>query len=193
MLGKVFRIRGSNFRMLPKPTSDHWLKKTSRKAAWKITRLMQVFQEKLEELSNAEGFGPSHPVTAISSQWQTISALGCEDEAELSIETREAIHDALGRNGRLPPRTETSRHSECCCSPPKQGDWDFGPPEFAAQHHRPCQQRGSPAEPLLLRSPTSRDRQTGLEQEAAHEGGEGAEKYDLDIVDFSHVVLAFVA
>ena len=43
----------------------------------------------------AEAFGPSHQVTTISTQWQNISSLGCADEANLSIETREAIHDAL--------------------------------------------------------------------------------------------------
>ena len=51
MLGKVFRIRGSSFRMLPNPTSDPMVKQVGRKAAWKITRLMEVFQEKLKELS----------------------------------------------------------------------------------------------------------------------------------------------
>ena len=97
MLGKVFRIRGSSFRMLPNPTSDHWVKQIGRKASWKVTRLMEVFQEKVRELCMAEGFGSSHPISAISTQWQTISGLGCTDEANLSIETREAIHDALDK------------------------------------------------------------------------------------------------
>jgi hypothetical protein len=97
MLGKVFRIRGSSFRMLPNPTSDHWVKQIGRKASWKVTRLMKVFQEKVRELCVAEGFGSSHPISAISAQWQTISDLGCADEANLSIETREAIHDALDK------------------------------------------------------------------------------------------------
>ena len=51
MLGKVFRIRGSSFRMLPNPTSDPMVKQVGRKAAWKIARLMEVFQDKLKELS----------------------------------------------------------------------------------------------------------------------------------------------
>ena len=50
MLGKVFRIRGSSFRMIPNPTSDPMVKQIGRKPAWKIARLMEVFQEKLKEL-----------------------------------------------------------------------------------------------------------------------------------------------
>lgn len=97
MLGKVFRIRGSSFRMLPNPTSDHWVKQIGRKASWKVTRLMEVFQEKLCDLCIAEDIAPNHPISDICAQWQTISALGCADEANLSIETREAIHDALDK------------------------------------------------------------------------------------------------
>jgi hypothetical protein len=52
MLGKVLRIRGSSFRMLPNPTSDPMIKQVGRKPAWKIARLMEVFQEKVEELSD---------------------------------------------------------------------------------------------------------------------------------------------
>jgi hypothetical protein len=99
MLGKVFRIRGSNFRMLPNPTSDHWLKKIGAKASWKITRLMEVFQAKLNELIENEGlndeFEKGNRITAIASQWKRISELNCTDEANLSIEVREAIHDAI--------------------------------------------------------------------------------------------------
>lgn len=95
MLGKVFRIRGSNFRMLPNPTSDHWLKKNGPKASWKITRLMEIFQAKLRELIHSEGFGDDHAITKIASQWKRISDLDCTDEANLSIEVREAIHDAI--------------------------------------------------------------------------------------------------
>ena len=52
MLGKVFRIRGSSFRMLPNPTSDPMVKQVGRKPAWKVARLMQVFQDKVKELSD---------------------------------------------------------------------------------------------------------------------------------------------
>ncbi|KAG0649954.1 hypothetical protein D0Z07_3583 [Hyphodiscus hymeniophilus] len=128
MLGKVFRIRGSSFRMLPNPTSDPMVKQVGRKPAWKIARLMHVFQDKLKELldgsspnfpqswsqnnpvpcpqktrillnaaSTAEGFVTDHPITIISTQWQTISSLGCADEAYLSIESREAVHDAVDK------------------------------------------------------------------------------------------------
>ena len=128
MLGKVFRIRGSSFRMLPNPTSDPMVKQVGRKPAWKMARLMQVFQDKVKELtdgssspfsrsqlhniplpclqktgdllnssSTGEGFGTDHPITAISTHWQTISSLGCVDETSLSLEAREAIHDALDK------------------------------------------------------------------------------------------------
>jgi hypothetical protein len=95
MLGQVFRLRGSSFRMIPNPTNDYWLKSIGKKASWKITRLMEVFQARLKELADAESFGPTHEITAISKQWDTISGLDCTDEANLSIQCREAIHDAL--------------------------------------------------------------------------------------------------
>jgi hypothetical protein len=58
---------------------------------------MEVFQEKLKELSGAEGLGSNdkHPLTAIIKKWEIISALGCKDEVNLSIQTREAVHDAI--------------------------------------------------------------------------------------------------
>jgi hypothetical protein len=37
MLGKVFRLRGSNFRMIPNPTGDHRLKSNGPKASWNNT------------------------------------------------------------------------------------------------------------------------------------------------------------
>lgn len=81
--------------MIPNPTNDQWLKKIGRKASWKICRLMEVFQEKIQELIKAEGFGPTHEITKLTWHWKMIKSLGCEDEAELSIRCREAIHDAL--------------------------------------------------------------------------------------------------
>ncbi|TAQ87940.1 hypothetical protein B7494_g3749 [Chlorociboria aeruginascens] len=95
MLGKVLRLRGSNFRMIPNPTSDHWLKKTGQKASWKITRLMEVFQEKLAELAESEGFAPGHEVSNILDEWIAIRDLKYGDESNFKIEVREAIHDAL--------------------------------------------------------------------------------------------------
>ncbi|KAI9644831.1 hypothetical protein NHQ30_006858 [Ciborinia camelliae] len=99
MLGKVVRVRGSNFRMIPNPTQDNWLKKAGSKPAWKITKLMTIFQENLIELSEREGYNGNnftkHPIAAIIEQWRDIEALGCRDEYNLSIEVREKIHDAL--------------------------------------------------------------------------------------------------
>ena len=56
---------------------------------------MEVFQDKLRELSLAEDLGPRHPITAISDQWKIIQGHNSTDEANLSIEVREAIHNAL--------------------------------------------------------------------------------------------------
>ncbi len=102
MLAKVFRIRGSNFRMLPNPTSDSWLKSIGSKASWKITKLMEIFQVKLEELIENEGIDQlekGNKIAAIAMKWKRIGALNgdmnCTDEANLSIEVREAIHDAI--------------------------------------------------------------------------------------------------
>jgi len=95
MIGQVFRLRGSSFRMVPNPTNDPWLKNIGKKASWKITVLMDVFQAKLKELADAEGFGEKHQITAISKQWAKISSLDCTDETNLSIQCREAIHDAV--------------------------------------------------------------------------------------------------
>ncbi|RDL42102.1 Uncharacterized protein BP5553_02081 [Venustampulla echinocandica] len=95
MLGRVIRIRGSNFRMIPNPTPDSWLKENGQRAAWKITRLMEVFQEKVAGLIDTEGLEEGHPVHSISQSWKAISEMGYKDEKELPLEVREAIHDAL--------------------------------------------------------------------------------------------------
>ncbi|KAH8665745.1 hypothetical protein BGZ60DRAFT_470463 [Tricladium varicosporioides] len=97
MLSKVIRIRGSNFRMLPNPTDDHWLKAGNQKASWKITRLMQIFQTKLREHIEAEQYVESHEIVTIEKEWAAIAQIGFKDEESLSLNTREAIHDALDR------------------------------------------------------------------------------------------------
>jgi hypothetical protein len=115
MLAQVFRIRYSNFRMLPNPTADYWLKKVGKKASWKIIKLMEVFQRKLRELKDNEGFGDDHRISKIVAEWEAIKAIvdnpanqpiirsstnqtimhGPMDETNLCIDAREAIHDAL--------------------------------------------------------------------------------------------------
>jgi hypothetical protein len=98
MLGKVFRIRGSNFRMLPNPTSDSWLKKIGAKASWKITKLMEIFQIKLQDLIEEEEINSlekGNKILHIAMQCQLISDWNCTDEANLSIGARETIHDAI--------------------------------------------------------------------------------------------------
>jgi hypothetical protein len=96
MLGKAFRIRGSNFRMLPNPTTDSWTKMTFPKASWKMTRLMEVFQDKLTELITSDGLQDDHPVVEISNTWSSIAPLlSDKDENKLPLHVCEAIHDAL--------------------------------------------------------------------------------------------------
>ncbi|KAG9232073.1 hypothetical protein BJ875DRAFT_96297 [Amylocarpus encephaloides] len=96
MLGKAFRIRGSNFRMLPNPTTDFWTKMNLQKASWRITRLMEVFHEKLKELINSEGFAYDHALVKILSKWKDISTLvASKDEDSLPLDVCEMIHDAL--------------------------------------------------------------------------------------------------
>jgi len=106
MLGQVVRIRGSAFRMIPNPTSDPWSKKIGQKASWKVTRLMEVFQSKLQEIITARNLPSSHRISFIHSQWLKIAGPDCTDEADLSLETKEAIHDALDQNTKflLKPR-----------------------------------------------------------------------------------------
>jgi hypothetical protein len=98
MLGKVFRIRGSNFRMLPNPTSDPWLKKIGAKASWKITKLMEIFQSKLQDLIEQDEINSlekGNKILDIAMQCQRISDWNCTDEVNLSIGARETIHDAI--------------------------------------------------------------------------------------------------
>ncbi|TEY48989.1 hypothetical protein BOTCAL_0288g00190 [Botryotinia calthae] len=102
MLGKVTRIRGSNFKMIPNPTQDPWLKKAGSKPAWKVSKLMTIFQEKLSNISkqesNIDETSKLRPIDKIIKQWQDIQSLnsGKEiDEYNLSIEMREMIHDAI--------------------------------------------------------------------------------------------------
>ncbi|KAK0104775.1 hypothetical protein ONS95_005045 [Cadophora gregata] len=95
MLSKVFRIRGSNFRMLPNPTNDRWLKKPGPKASWKITTLMNIFHSQLTKFITTSSLPPTHRLSKISAIWTAITAMDCPDEADLSLEVREEIHRAL--------------------------------------------------------------------------------------------------
>ncbi|APA14772.1 hypothetical protein SS1G_06788 [Sclerotinia sclerotiorum 1980 UF-70] len=113
MLGKVVRLRGSNFRMIPNPTQDFWLKKIGKKPSWNIITLVEIFQTKLVKLCEREGYNDLHAVAAIIRQWKDIESIICVDdegsafrsresmirnrmsEYDLSIEARERIHDAL--------------------------------------------------------------------------------------------------
>lgn len=95
MLGQVFRIRGSNFRMLPNPTTDSWLKKIGAKASWKVISIMGVFQQQLARFVATEGLPSDNPISQIGTRWTRIAKLDCSDEANLGLEAREAIHDAL--------------------------------------------------------------------------------------------------
>ncbi|PQE06419.1 modin protein [Rutstroemia sp. NJR-2017a WRK4] len=107
MLGKVFRQRGSSFRMIPNPTQDFWLKKVGVNPSWKITRLMEVFQNELNGLVIAERFDLTETtpgsIALVIQQWKKIEALmkaskQSKDECDLSIEVLEAIHNVLDEN-----------------------------------------------------------------------------------------------
>ncbi|KAE8443083.1 hypothetical protein EG329_002406 [Mollisiaceae sp. DMI_Dod_QoI] len=98
MLGKVIRIRGSCFRMIPNPTNDHWSKKVGHKASWKVTTLMAVFQSKLQAIIKEKTLPSDHQISIIHDQWQNLEDLINTSEAELSLEAREAIHDALDKH-----------------------------------------------------------------------------------------------
>jgi hypothetical protein len=81
--------------MIPNPTNDHWLKNTGSKPSWRITRMTEAFQRKMKKLCEVKGFGLNPQFKAISQHWEIISKLDCTDDANLSIQCREAIHDAL--------------------------------------------------------------------------------------------------
>ncbi|KAM0170551.1 hypothetical protein ACHAPC_011162 [Botrytis cinerea] len=99
MLGKVVRLRGSAFKMIPNPTQDYWLKKVGTKPSWSIIRLMNAFQKKLTELAELEDYSSIHPekhvISAIIEQWQETESLGYTNEYDLDIEVQEKIHDIL--------------------------------------------------------------------------------------------------
>jgi len=54
---------------------------------------MQVFQTRLQAF--VRDLGPDHELVKISRQWDAITHLGDTDEANLNIEVKEAIHNAL--------------------------------------------------------------------------------------------------
>lgn len=60
---------------------------------------MQVFQAKLQEFIDNEGLDTSNSITKISNEWKAITGLSQYpiDETNLSINVREAIHDAIDR------------------------------------------------------------------------------------------------
>ncbi|KAE9369006.1 hypothetical protein N431DRAFT_494314 [Stipitochalara longipes BDJ] len=93
MLSQVFRIRGSNFRMIPNPTQDPWLKCPGSKMSWKMARLLEMFRHKTIELVEKEEVLFEENVRIIRQiaeleQWTS-------DERGLSTEIREAIHDEI--------------------------------------------------------------------------------------------------
>lgn len=98
MLSVVYRVRKSSFRFLPNPTADYWLKNIGKKASWKTATLMAVFQKKLKELIVSEEYLENHHVSRIYNEWHGLDPeRNCLDEANLSVDTRELIHNALDR------------------------------------------------------------------------------------------------
>ena len=61
---------------------------------------MDVFQQHLAELIHAEALDPTHSIVTISTAWDKIQKFDCTDECILSLECREAIHDAVDEQTR---------------------------------------------------------------------------------------------
>lgn len=81
--------------MIPNPTDDQWLKKMGKKASWRITLMMEIFQNKLKDVIDVEGFESVKEVKAIVQHWERISHLSRPVGTKLSIYAREAVHDAI--------------------------------------------------------------------------------------------------
>jgi len=94
MLGKTFRLRGSNFRMLPNPTRDAW---QSNRGPWsKITfRLMETFIQNLKEVTSANRYLPDHPIFGILNLCNEMREIVKYGPANMKIEALEAVHNAI--------------------------------------------------------------------------------------------------
>jgi hypothetical protein len=89
MLATPIRIRGSNFKRIPNPTRDYYTPTFS-----KII-LMEEFQAKLRSLVVAKSINPSPEIDSIFEHWSEIQIHRREDEAQIDIDLREALHNAL--------------------------------------------------------------------------------------------------
>jgi hypothetical protein len=81
--------------MIPNPTSDQWLKKIGHKASWRITRLMEIFNEKLKALVLETNLESSKEIQIIVEHWEKISRLGRPNGSIENIYAKEAVHNAL--------------------------------------------------------------------------------------------------
>ena len=89
MLATPIRIRGSNFKRIPNPTRDYYT------TAFSKVTLMEKFQTKLCSLVVAKSINPSPEIDSIFEHWSKIQVYWREDESNVDIDLREALHDAL--------------------------------------------------------------------------------------------------
>lgn len=88
MLGDVFRLRGSNFRMLPNPTRTPWIDTFSACA------LMTEFQENVRRLEDQSY--TSAQTRFIRDKWrEQLASVWKGFEKDIDIDMREAVHDVI--------------------------------------------------------------------------------------------------
>ncbi|KAK4496240.1 hypothetical protein PRZ48_012220 [Zasmidium cellare] len=88
MLGDVFRLRGSNFRMLPNPTRTPWIDTFS------ACSLMTEFQENVRKFED-QGY-PTAQTNFIRGKWkENLADVWKTNERDIDIEMREAVHDVI--------------------------------------------------------------------------------------------------
>jgi len=88
MLGETFRIQGSNFKMIPNPTSDTWTKSFS------AIVLMNEFQDNLKPLLDEEA-NPSSQLKVILHAWQRLLPVWQDSDSKIDIDLREVVHSAI--------------------------------------------------------------------------------------------------
>lgn len=89
MLGITIRIRGSNFKRIPNPTTDHWIQS-------KFTKidLLSRFISNLSLLAKKYE-SPLPRLSKIFEHWGSIEPVWCDSDDSIDIDLREALHDAL--------------------------------------------------------------------------------------------------
>ncbi|KAH8805699.1 hypothetical protein F5884DRAFT_456083 [Xylogone sp. PMI_703] len=87
MLGVAVRLRGSNFKRIPNPTTDHWVQSKFSKG-----ELMHQFIANLKA-SKLDPFPPQ--ILSIIFHWDKIQIFWRETKSVIDIDVTEGLHDAL--------------------------------------------------------------------------------------------------